>query len=697
MNIPTNDLLIEIGSEELPALLIKRLSDDISNNLSNLLQENNLPFSEVNIFYTPRRVTFIVKDLAEKQNDSVVKRKGPLCKAAFDADGKPTQVALGFAKSCGVDISEIARVESDKGERLHYVENKTGQAAITLLPKIVEQAITNLRQYTFMRWQNYDYKYLRPVHWFVLLYGDKVVPAELFGIKSNNLTYGHRFLADKAIALTNTKHYASALENQGKVLVDVNTRLHSIKQKLNDLAKSKNAKVVMPESLLNENANLTEWPVAVLCEFDKNFLQVPDEVLISAMQSHQKSFALKDSQGNLLPYFIFISNTPAADMSLIIKGNEKVMHARLSDAAFLYKEDLQTTFAHYEEALGNTLLHKQLGSLQLKVMRMQKIAGHLAAVLACDVAETKRAALWSKLDLNSQTVFEFPELQGIIGGYYAASKKHPEAIYTAIKQHYLPNSRDAVLPNTKLGQVLSITDKIDNIVSIFAIGKAPTSKKDPFAIRRAALGVIRLALEKSHNFDLADLIDVAQTSHTDTTKFVSKDIKTDILNFFKERLKAYCITQGIDNKVLEAVLQVSDISNLCDVSARVEALQQFSKLPQAQSLISLHKRVHNILRKNFNENHQDLSAQDKLTTDSEVILITAVNKVEATLQEMLKQQDYPKLLSELLTLEAPIASFFEKVMVMADDPTERQQRLCLLFRIRQLFKGIADFSLLQVG
>lgn len=664
----TRDLLIEIGTEELPPKALPNLSKAFAEGIAKDLQKQEIAYESISAFATPRRLAVIIKAVASIQANRETERRGPSLKAAFDAEGQASKAALGFARSCGVNVSELEKLETKKGAWLIYKQTQQGQATASLIPAIIENSLAALPIPKRMRWADLPYEFVRPVHWLVILFGSDVIETEIFGIASGRETRGHRFHHPEAIVLNSTNDYVSSLENQGFVIPSFTKRRDIIACELE-------GKAVIDDDLLNEVTALVEYPVAITGSFDEKFLQVPAEALIAAMKGHQKYFHMVDSEGKLLPRFITISNIQSQQPDVIRAGNERVIRPRLSDATFFWQQDCNHSLDSHIEALKTVIFQKQLGSLYDKSERVAQLTATIAKQIGADELQAVRAAMLSKCDLMTEMVAEFPELQGIMGQYYARNDKETEAVAVAIGEQYLPRFAGDALPKTSLGQALSISDKLDTLVGIFGIGKAPTGDKDPFGLRRATIGILRIIIESKLEIDLQALLKPSQSK---------------VFDFMLERLRGYYQEQGFALETIDAVLTCRPTSPL-DIDKRIRGIAAFRKLPEAESLASANKRIHNILKK-AKETYPNEPDQTYFTHIEERQLYDKLETVTQKIAPLIKAGDYETALKHLASLRETTDKFFDNVMVMDKDQTVRINRLAFLQQIRNLFLQIADIS-----
>lgn len=682
------DLLLEIGCEELPTHAVKSLSQELHTRLCALLNSHKLAMGDTQIFATPRRIAIYIANLDAESASQNIERQGPAYNQAFDANGKPTPAALGFAKSCGVSIDALTQ----KDNRLYYQGEKSGQKTVDILPEIVRQAISQMTIAKPMRWGVHPENFARPVHWLVLMFGNTTLKTELFGIQSNNQTLGHRFHHPQALTISSPKEYAGILKQPGKVIAAFDERRDIIRQAIIDIT-PKNQNVAVEEDLLDEVASLVEWPVALLGHFNPEFLHVPAEVLITSMKVNQKYFPVLSQQGELQPAFVLISNIEGKDPAVIIHGNERVLNARLTDAAFFYKNDrehsLQSRLLHLE----HVTFQKQLGTLAHKTERMVTLAGLIAEALAeKDSGIAKQAAQLSKCDLLSEMVGEFPTLQGIMGYYYAKNDGLSEACALAIKEHYYPRFSGDSLPTTRAGDIVALADRLDTLIGIFGINQAPTGDKDPFALRRAALGVLRILIEKSLPLDLEQLLQFAAQAYNNQ-HLPNTNVVAQTFDFILSRLKAWYLEKGVTTEIFEAVLACRPTQPL-DFEHRIRAVQEFQTLPAAGALAAANKRVSNILKKQAGEKWPEKINAQLFEHDAERLLATQLDAQTKIAQKLYAEANYTEALRQLAALKEPVDAFFDKVMVMVDDPAKRNNRLALLANLHHLFTQVADISLL---
>jgi len=688
------DFLVEIHTEELPPKSLYRLATHFLQEIQTRLTQAELSFETAEFFATPRRLAVLVKKLQDKQKDSIVERRGPALTAAFDSAGNPTPACTGFAKSCGVTPEKLITLKNPQGEWVGFKQTVKGKSVKELLPTIIQQALSALPIPKRMRWNDGTIEFVRPVHSVILLYGDKVIPADILGCRADRKTRGHRFLSKGWVSIASPATYLETLKNQF-VIADFDERKESIRTQTIDTVKKSlgnTAEAVIQDALLDEVTGLVEWPYAICGSFDKDFLAVPQEAIMSAMQDHQRYFPIVDKQGKLLPNFIAISNIKSKDISHIIHGNERVLRARLSDAAFFFETDKKIKLADRVDILKTMVFQHKLGSLFAKTERLEMLAGTLAETMGLSTVNTKQAARLAKTDLTTQLVGEFPELQGMAGYYYALAENLPQEVAEALYEQYLPRFSGDKLPVTPIGCILAISDRIDTLVGVFGINQQPTGDKDPFGLRRAALGVLRILIENKINLDLAELLLSAKQYYEN--KLENTNVVPEVLTFMLERLKPWYQEQHISADVLAAVTALN-ITRPYDLHLRIQAVQSFKKLPEATALCIANKRVSNILSK-YEENIASNEIDSALFEhDAEKELAKELQAQQDSIISLSSAGNYAEILTRLAALREPIDTYFDKVLVMTDDKTRRENRLLLLKKLRELFLHVADIALLQ--
>ena len=690
----SNDLLIEIGTEELPPKALQTLSEAFTKGVVEGLKKASLEAQEVISYAAPRRLAVLLKGLPVKQADQKVERKGPAKQAAFDADGNPTKAVQGFARSCGVSPQELEEIETPKGTWLVFRQEVPGKATRDLVPAIVNQSLAKLPIPKRMRWGASDIEFVRPVHWIVMMLGEEVIPGEILGIQAGNQTYGHRFHHPDAIPLKEASSYADTLREVGQVYANFSERRNEVRQQAETVAAELGGVAQIDDSLLDEVTALIELPVAISGGFDPSFLEIPQECLISSMQDHQKYFPVVDNDGQLLPHFITISNINSNNPDTVREGNERVINPRFSDAKFFWEQDLKTSLASRRDDTKKIIFQQKLGTLYDKTERVAKLAAQIAEDLGNNTQQAIRAAELSKCDLVSEMVNEFAELQGIMGRYYAQHDGEPEGVAAAMQEQYQPGFAGDVIPAGDIGKILSLADKIDTLTGIFAIGMKPTGSKDPFSLRRAALGVLRIMIEGKLDLNLKHLL---ETAHAEVTKVLDGKTATsnidDTFAYIMERLRAYYQDQGITPDIVDAVASLKPTHPL-DFDQRVKAVAQFKHLEAAESLAAANKRISNILKK-VAAPIADQVDEALFVEPQEKALYQAVVAQQERVKPLFESGDYTAALNSLAALRNDVDTFFDSVMVMADDEQLKNNRLALLKQLRNLFLNIADLSRLQ--
>jgi len=674
----TQDFLLELGTEELPPKLLPKLSSSLKDNLLSGLKDSNLDFTNVKAFATPRRLAVLVEGLQTEQEDQTIERKGP-------ATSAPEQAIAGFSKSCGVDISELEVRSMGKADYYFFSSEQKGMQAKDLLEDIVANAIKQIPIAKPMRWGDLDYSFVRPVHWLVMLLGSDVVDANVMGLQAGNSTRGLRFTGEKNFTIENATSYRQIMFDNAQIEVDFNERKEMVREQVMQVASDNNAKAIIDESLLNEVTALVEYPRAFAGRFDERFLAVPEEALISAMKSHQKYFHMVDENNKLLPAFISVANIESSDISVIIDGNERVIRPRLSDSEFFWDQDKSASLESRLEKLDSVLFMKSLGSMGDKSKRVSSLSTYIAQTIGANENDSSRAGLLCKADLVTDMVGEFADLQGVMGGYYAENDNESSAVATAISEHYHPRFAGDTLPSTNEGLAVAIADKLDTITGIYGIGQGPTGSKDPYALRRMALGLLRMIVESKLSLNLKDLIAKSLDLHTQD---VDRDANDDIYKFMMDRLRAYYKEQKLSSKAFDAVLAITPESPY-DFQLRVEALNEFVSDSGSASLIEANKRIANMLKDNANIG-TDVD-ESLLVENEEKDLYNQTSKVANAIES---EVDYSKSMQELLSLKESIDAFFDNVMVNADDENLKNQRLKLINWIRSLFLSVADVSYL---
>ncbi|MCL7941433.1 glycine--tRNA ligase subunit beta [Halomonas sp. ATCH28] len=684
-----NTLLVELGVEELPPGAIDDLSDALAEGIRRGLVEADIDFGEVLAHGGPRRLAVQVGELADKQPDREVERRGPALAAAFK-EGQPTRAAEGFARSCGVGVDDLIHLETDKGTWLGYRELQQGEATTALLPAIVEKAIGALPVPKNMRWGASRVEFSRPVHWLVMLYGSEVVEASALGLQAGRTTRGHRFHAPAPIELAHADDYLGALE-QAWVLADRDKRRERIREQVLAEAEVQDAAAVIDEELLVEVSGLVEWPVALTGSFDERFLEVPAECLISSMKANQKYFHLLDHQGRLKPLFITISNIDSHEPEQVIQGNEKVIRPRLADAAFFYDTDRRRPLADRAPELAGVVFQKKLGTLEDKAHRSAAVAAFIAGRIDGDVAQARRAAELGKCDLVTEMVLEFPELQGIMGRYYAINDGEAAEVAQALEEQYLPRFASDAIPQSHTGLALALADRLDTLTGIFGIGQRPSGTKDPFALRRAAIGVINILVKGKLALDLRELLELATAQHQELP--YAEGLVDEVLTYMLDRFRAWARDEGIDTEVYLAV-RARPVTQPLDFARRLRAVQGFSRREEAAALAAANKRVSNILSKQQHDGSTEVEA-GLFQETAEKALYEALASRRQAVMPLFAEARYSEALDALAGLREPVDTFFDQVMVMAEDPAVRRNRLALLAGLQGLFLEVADIALLQ--
>ncbi|MFV3380773.1 glycine--tRNA ligase subunit beta [Pseudomonas sp. NY15354] len=679
------DFLVELGTEELPPKALASLGDAFLAGIEKGLQAAGLNYTGKQVYAAPRRLAVLIRQLDVQQPDRSINIDGPPRQAAFDVEGNPTQAALGFAKKCGVDLAEI----DQSGAKLRFSQHIPGKATASLLPTIVEDSLNDLPIPKRMRWGASREEFVRPTQWLVMLLGDQVVECTLLAQQAGRESRGHRFHHPENVVITTPANYVEDLR-KAYVLADFAERRELIAKRTAELAMQQEGTAVVPPALLDEVTALVEWPVPLVCSFEERFLEVPQEALITTMQDNQKYFCLLDSEGKLLPRFITVANVESRDPKQIVQGNEKVVRPRLTDAEFFFKQDKKQPLETFNERLKNVVFQAQLGTVYDKAERVSKLAAFIAPLIGGDAQRAARAGLLSKCDLATEMVGEFPEMQGVAGYYYAQNDGEPEDVALALNEQYMPRGAGAELPQTLTGAAVAIADKLDTLVGIFGIGMLPTGSKDPYALRRAALGVLRILIEKQLDLDLTTAVEFAVKQYG--AKVKAAGLSEQVLEFVFDRLRARYEDEGIDVATYLSVRALKPGSAL-DFDQRVQAVQAFRKLPEAEALAAVNKRVSNLLSKAEGAiaDHVEPKYFDNA---NEFSLYSAIQQADQAVQPMAAARQYSESLARLAALRDPVDAFFEAVMVNAEDAKVRANRYALLSRLRGLFLGVADISLL---
>jgi len=679
------DFLVELGTEELPPKALAKLAEAFCAGIEKGLKDAGLDFVKAQAYAAPRRLAVLVEQLATQQPDRSINLDGPPMQAAFDADGEPTQAALGFARKCGVDLAEIDR----SGPKLKFSRTIEGQPAAELLPGIVATSLNDLPIPKRMRWAARKEEFVRPTQWLVMLFGEQVIDCEILAQRAGRESRGHRFHSPGQVHISKPSSYLEDLRG-AHVIADFAERRELIAKRVEQLAAEQNGTAIVPPALLDEVTALVEWPVPLVCSFEERFLEVPQEALITTMQDNQKYFCLLDANGRLLPRFITVANIESKDPAQIVSGNEKVVRPRLTDAEFFFKQDKKQKLDSFNERLKNVVFQAQLGTVYDKAERVSRLAGLIAERTGGDKQRAARAGLLCKCDLATEMVGEFPEMQGVAGYYYALNDGEPEDVALALNEQYMPRGAGGELPSTLTGAAVAVADKLDTLVGIFGIGMLPTGSKDPYALRRAALGVLRILIEKQLDLNLVEAVNFAIGQFG--TQVKSAGLADQVLEFIFDRLRARYEDEGVDVAAYLSVRAVQPGSAL-DFDQRVQAVQAFRTLPEAASLAAANKRVSNLLSK-FDAKLPEAVEPRWFDNATEFSLYSAIQQAEQAVQPLAAARQYREALERLAHLRGPVDAFFEAVLVNAEDASVRANRYALLARLRGLFLGVADISAL---
>ncbi|AXH63158.1 MULTISPECIES: glycine--tRNA ligase subunit beta [Providencia] len=683
--------LVEIGTEELPPKALRSLAESFAANFTAELDGADIAHGAVTWFAAPRRLAFKVADLAASQPDREVEKRGPAISQAFGPDGQPTKAAEGWARGCGITVDQAERLTTDKGEWLLYRAQVKGQAVSELLVDMTSRALAKLPIPKLMRWADKDTQFVRPVHTVTLLLGSDVIDGEILGIKSGRTIRGHRFMGEAEFTIDNAEQYPAILRERGKVMADYEERKAVIKADAEKAAQALGGQADLTDSLLEEVTSLVEWPVVLTAKFEEKFLEVPSEALVYTMKGDQKYFPVYDKAGKLMPNFIFVANIESSDPQQIISGNEKVVRPRLADAEFFFKTDRKQRLEDNLPRLETVLFQKQLGTLRDKTDRLEALAGWVASKIGADVNHATRAGLLAKCDLMTNMVFEFTDTQGVMGMHYARHDGESEDVALALKEQYQPRFSGDALPSTDVSAALALAEKMDTLAGIFGIGQHPKGDKDPFALRRAALGVLRIIVEKGYQLDLVEMTEEAARLYGD--KLTNENVVSDVVEFMLGRFRSWYQELGYSIDTIQAVL-ARHPTQPADFDARVKAVTHFRSLDEAQALAAANKRVSNILSKS-EEKLADNVLASVLKMPEEVKLATHVVVLQDKLAPMFAERNYQEALVELASLRDIVDEFFANVMVMDEDQAVRINRLTLLSQLRELFLRVADISLLQ--
>ncbi|MCP3851966.1 MAG: glycine--tRNA ligase subunit beta [Gammaproteobacteria bacterium] len=685
------DLLIELGTEELPPTALKGLIQAFEKGVCAGLNEADLTYDGIKSYATPRRLAIVVTQLSSTSPDKSVERRGPALQAAFDEEGCPTKAAQGFARSCGVEVEQLSKLETDKGAWLAYTLAEKGKQATDLLPAIFQSALDKLPIPKRMHWGDLDALFVRPVHWAILLFGSEVVQTNILSVSTSNTTRGHRFHKPEEFSVSAPADYEKQLKEQGMVIADFNVRQDLIRQQINEAAKKTGGHAVIDPDLLDEVTGMIEWPQVIVGEFEEHFLEVPSEALISAMKKHQKYFHIVDSNHQLMPYFITISNVQSSDPNQIKQGNERVIRPRLSDASFFWSQDNKTPLENKLERLKTVVFQNKLGTVYDKTQRVTELAAIIADELGSNTQHAKRAAQLAKCDLMTEMVNEFPDLQGIMGRYYASKDGEDDSVALALDEQYMPRFSGDQTPSSETGQALSIAERIDTLMGIFSLGQIPSGDKDPFALRRAALGLLRTIIEHKLVLDIPKIL--GQSAALFPQEVNASAACEPVYTFMLHRLKGYFADQDISTDIFDSVIALSPAQPY-DFACRIDAVNQFKQLEASESLAAANKRIANILKKLKGKRPTEVNSE-LFIEEAEKHLSDQLASVSERITPLLAQAQYTQALTELSTLRDVVDRFFDDVMVMADDEALKNNRIALLGLLQGQFIQVADLSLLQ--
>jgi len=690
MSLQSENLLIELGTEELPPKSLRQLAESFASNVEAELQKAELTFEKVSWLASPRRLAIVVTNLAASQADKVVEKRGPAVNVAFDDAGNATKAAQGWARSNGITVEQAERLVTNKGEWLLFKAEVTGKKVADLIPAIAAEALAKLPIPKPMRWGSTTTQFIRPVHTVCMLFGGKLIQGELLGVESARTLRGHRFLGEAELTINHADEYETLLDVSGKVIADYERRKAIIREQVEALAAHENGVAAIDEDLLEEVTSLVEWPVTLVGSFEEKFLEVPSEALIYTMKDHQKYFPVLDKEGNLLPRFIFVSNIVSRDPAQVVEGNEKVVRPRLADAEFFFETDKKKTLESRLDSLSTVLFQKQLGTLKEKSERIASIAKDIAVQIKADTKHAQRAGLLSKTDLMTEMVLECPDVQGIMGMYYARFDGEDEEVAIALNEQYLPRFAGDKLPTSLVACAVSLADKLDTLVGIFGIGQAPKGAADPFALRRAAIGLLRIIKDKGLDLDIVELVEIAKSQYAD--KLTNSNVVNDVVDFLFARFRATYQANGFTAELIQSVLDRRPTKPV-DFEKRIQAVAKFQELPEAEPIAAANKRISNILAKVNGEINVDVD-NSLFEEDAEKALAEKLSSLESKLSPLFSSGDYESALFELASLRAPVDQFFDNVMVMAENEAVKQNRLALLNRLRNLFLQVADVSVL---
>lgn len=691
----TKHFLVELGTEELPPTALKKLISAFASGIEQSLVQQNLSFSAIEPYATPRRLAVIVRDLDEQTPEKESLVWGPPAKIAFDSEGNPSKAAIAFAQKNGIDVENLTVENDGKADKLVHRALAGGEAVSDLLPAVIETSLNNLPIAKRMRWGSRRIEFVRPAHWLVMILGNEIVDGEILGLRASRETRGHRFHYNQPLVIDNADDYVDKLQSTAYVIADFNTRQQLIRQQVEVQAARIGGQAVIDQDLLDEVTALVEWPVALTGRFEERFLNVPSEALIYSMKEHQKYFPVVDEHQQLLPFFITVANIESSDPNQVIDGNERVIRPRLSDAAFFFETDKKSSLTQFRERLKPIVFQAKLGSIYDKTERIKALAGIIAKDIGADSEMAQTAAQFCKSDLVSEMVGEFDKMQGLAGYYYALNEGLDNEIASALKEHYQPKFSGDNLPKTITGTIIALADRIDTLTGIFGIGQKPTGSKDPFALRRASLGVLRLLVEKELSLDLKSLLITSVQLHGDSITDKEDTVAT-VLDYMLERFRAWYEEENIPSAVFLSV-QAKGLTEPLDIHRRVHAVNAFNQLPQAQPLAAANKRVSNILFKLGDGTVPELIDPTLLQEGAEKNLAEALKLKSFEVEPLFASRNYTTSLTTLASLKEPIDAFFDDVMVMVDDDALRNNRIALLNQLRQLFLHVADISLLSVS
>ncbi|MGO4095811.1 glycine--tRNA ligase subunit beta [Vibrio cholerae] len=684
------EFLIELGTEELPPKQLRTLAEAFAANFAAELAAADIAHEGVTWFATPRRLALKVANLAESQPDRVVEKRGPAVNVAFDADGKPTKAAEGWARGNGITVEQAERLVTDKGEWLLFKEQVQGQQTASVVVEMAAKALANLPIAKPMRWGDKETQFIRPVKTLTILFGSELIQGEILGVASARTIRGHRFMGEAEFTIESAEQYPAILEERGKVIADYATRKAMIIEGSQQAAQQLGGIADLEDALVEEVTSLVEWPVVMTAKFEEKFLKVPAEALVYTMKGDQKYFPVYDASKKLLPNFIFVSNIESKEPRHIVEGNEKVVRPRLADAEFFFNTDRKRPLVDRLPLLENAIFQQQLGTIKDKTDRITELAGYIAEQIGADVEKSKRAGLLAKCDLMTSMVFEFTDTQGVMGMHYARHDGEAEEVAVALNEQYMPRFAGDELPSRGVSAAVAMADKLDTIVGIFGIGQAPKGS-DPFALRRASLGVLRILVEYGYPLDLVDLI--AKAKSLFGNRLTNANVEQEVIEFMLGRFPTWYQDAGFSIDIIQAVL-ARNPTKPADFDQRVKAVSHFRALEEAEALAAANKRVGNILAKYDGELGEEIDLA-LLQEDAEKALAEAVEIMAEALEPAFATGNYQEALSKLAGLRAPVDAFFDNVMVMADDEALKKNRLTLLNKLRNLFLQIADISLLQ--